>query len=65
MRGPLRLFTYYLEKGKKINWECNSSLLTRLGKKKNVRKNPEKKKKKLSFIRTMHPPTKVFWQWEY
>jgi hypothetical protein len=27
-----------------------------------VRKDPVCKRKKLSFIRTMHPPTRVFWQ---
>jgi hypothetical protein len=30
-----------------------------------MRKNPVCKRKKSSFIRTMHPPTKVFWQWHY
>jgi histone-lysine N-methyltransferase SETMAR len=29
-----------------------------------VRKDPVCKRKKSSFIRTIHPPTKVFWQWE-
>jgi hypothetical protein len=58
------LFIGCLEKGKTITWECYSSLLTRLGEKKNVRKNPVYKRKKLIFIRTMHPPTKVFRQWE-
>jgi hypothetical protein len=32
--------------------------------KKFVRKDPVCKRKISSFIRTMHPPTKVFWQWE-
>jgi hypothetical protein len=30
----------------------------------NREKRPNLQKKKLSFIRTMHTPTKVFWQWE-
>jgi hypothetical protein len=32
--------------------------------KKFMRKDPVCKRKKLSFIRTKHPPTKVFWQCE-
>jgi len=57
------LFIDYLEKGKTITGEYYSNLLTRLDKK-FFRKDPVCKQKKLSFIRTMHPPTKVFWQWE-
>jgi hypothetical protein len=52
----------YLEKGKTITGEYYSNLLTRLDK-----KNREKRlglQKKSSFIRIMHTPTKVFWQWE-
>jgi len=55
------LFTDYLEKGKKITGEYYCNLLTRSDKKL-VRKDPVSKRKKSSFIRTMHPPTKVFWQ---
>jgi len=57
-------FIDYLEKGKTITREYYySNLLTRLDKK--IReKDPVCKKKKSSFIRTMQPPTKVFWQWE-
>jgi hypothetical protein len=54
------LFIDYLKKGKTITGEYYSYLLTRLDKK-IVRKNPVCKRKKSSFIRTMHPPTKVFW----
>jgi len=53
----------YLEKGKTITGEYYSSLLTRLDEK-SREKRPGLQKKKSSFIRTMHPPTKVFWQWE-
>ena len=57
------LFIDYLEKGKKKTEEYYSSLLTRLEEK--IReKRLGLQKKKSSFIRTMHPPTKVFWQWE-
>jgi len=57
------LFIGYLEKGKAITGEYPSSLLTRLVE--TIReKRPGLQKKKSSFIRTMHPPTKVFWQWE-
>jgi histone-lysine N-methyltransferase SETMAR len=56
------LFTDYLEKGT-IAGEYYSSLPTRLDEK-FVRKYPVCKKKKSSLIGTMHPPTKVFWQWE-
>jgi hypothetical protein len=57
------LFIDYLEKSKTIIGEYYCNFLTRLDKKL-VRKNPVCKRKKPSFIRTMHPPTKVFWQWE-
>jgi len=57
------LFIDYLEKGKTIIGEYYSNLLTRLDNK--IRKKrPGLQKKKSSFLRTMHPPTKVFWQWE-
>jgi len=60
------LFIDYLEKGKTITGEYYSNLLTRLDEK--IReKRPglqNKQKKKSSFIRTMHPPIKVFWQWK-
>jgi hypothetical protein len=55
------LFIDYLEKGKTITGEYYSNLLTGLDKKKLVRKDPVCKRK-ISFIRIMHPPTKVFWQ---
>jgi len=59
------LFIYYLEKGKTITEEYYSNLLTRLDEKICEKKSGlQKKKKKSPFIRTMHPPTKVFWQWE-
>jgi len=51
-------FIDYLENGKTITGEYYSNLLTRLDEK--IRE----KRKKSSFIRTMHAPTKVFWQWE-
>jgi len=54
-------FIDYLEEGKTITGEYYSNLLIRLDEK-FVRKDPVCKRKKLSFIRTMHPPTKVFWQ---
>jgi hypothetical protein len=57
------LFIDYLEKGKTITGEYYSNVLTRLDKN-FVRKDPVCNRKKSSFIRTMHPPTKVFWQWE-
>ena len=57
------LFIDYLEKGKTITGEYYSNLLTTLDKK-NHEKRPGLQKKKSSFIRTIHPPTKVFWQWE-
>jgi len=54
------LFIDYLEKGKKITEEYYSNLLTTLDKK-FVRKVQVCKRKTSSLIRTMHPPTKVFW----
>ena len=57
------LFIDYLEKGKKLTGEYYSNLLTRLNEKMHE-KRPGLQKKKSSFLRTMHPPTKVFWQWE-
>jgi len=57
------LFVDYLEKGKTITREYYSNLLTRLDEKIHE-KRPGLQKKKSSFIRAMHPPTKVFWQWE-
>jgi hypothetical protein len=53
----------YLEKGKTITGEYYSNLFTRLDKK-ICEKRPGLQKKKSSFIRTVHPLTKVFWQWE-
>jgi hypothetical protein len=55
------LFIEYLEKkGKIITGEYYSNLLTRLDEKiRNKRSGLQKKKS--SFIRTMHQPTKVFW----
>jgi hypothetical protein len=58
-------FIYYVEKGKTITGEYYFNLLTRLEKIREKRPGlQKKKKKKSSFIRTMHPPTKVFWQWD-
>jgi hypothetical protein len=57
------LFIDYFEKGKTITGEYYSNFLTRLDEK-FVRKDTVCKRKILSFIRTMHPSTKVFWQWE-
>jgi len=54
------LFIDYLEEGKTITGEYYSNLLTRLDEKKVVRKDPVCKRKKFSFIRTLHQPTKVF-----
>jgi hypothetical protein len=51
------LFIDYLEKGKTITGEYYSNLLTRI---EVCKKRPGLQKKKTSFIRTMHPPTKVF-----
>jgi len=57
------LFIGYLEKGKTITGEYYPNLLTRLDKK--IREKRSGLQKKISsFIRTMHLPTKVFWQWE-
>jgi hypothetical protein len=57
------LFIDYLEKGKTVTGEYYSNLLTRLDER--IReKRPDLQEKKSSFIRTMHPPTKVFWQWK-
>jgi hypothetical protein len=60
--GMLKAFFIdFLAKGKTITGECYSSLLTGLDKK--IReKRPSLQKKKLPFIRTLHPPTKVSWQ---
>jgi len=57
------LFIDYLEKGKTITGEYYSTLLTRLDET-FVRKDPVCKRKKSSFIWTIHTPTKAFWQWE-
>jgi hypothetical protein len=58
------LFIDYLDRGKTITGEYYSNLLTRVNEKKLREKNRFAKKQKSSFIRTMHPPTKVFWQLE-
>jgi len=58
------LFIDYLEKGKSITGEYYYNLLTRLDKKIREKRPGLQKKKKSSFIRTMHLPTKVFWQWK-
>jgi hypothetical protein len=53
-------FIDYLEKSKTVTGEYYFILLNRLEEK--IReKRPDLEKKKKSFIRTMHPPTKVFW----
>jgi histone-lysine N-methyltransferase SETMAR len=57
------LFIDYLEKGKTITGEYYSNLLARLDEK-FCEKRPGLQKKKSSFIRTMHPPMKLFWQWK-
>jgi hypothetical protein len=57
------LFIGYVEKGKTITGEYYSNFLTRLNEKV-CEKSPGLQKKKLSFIWTIQPPTKVFWQWE-
>jgi hypothetical protein len=63
VRYLCKFFIDYLEKGKTITEEYYSNLLTRVNEK--IReKRPDMQKKKSSFIRTIHPPTKVFWQWE-
>jgi hypothetical protein len=54
------LFTDYLENGKTITGEYYSSLLTRLDEKIREKIPGLQKKKKSSFIRTMHPLTKCF-----
>jgi hypothetical protein len=54
-------FIDYLEKGKTTG-EYYSSLLTRLDGK--IREKGCGLRKTSSFIRTVYPPTKVFWQWE-
>jgi histone-lysine N-methyltransferase SETMAR len=56
------LFIDYLENGKTITGEYYSNLLNRLDEK--IREKRPSLQKKKSFIRTMHLPTKVFWQWE-
>jgi len=57
------LFVDYLEKGKTITGKYYSVVFTRLDEK--IReKRPGLQKKKSPFIRTMHTPTKVFWQCE-
>jgi hypothetical protein len=48
----------YLDKGKTITGKYYSNLLTRLGEK--CGEKPGLQKKKSFFIRTMHPPIKVF-----
>ena len=57
------LFIDYLEKCKTITGEYYSNLLTRLEEKIHE-KRPGLQRNKSSFIRTMHLPTKVCWQWE-
>jgi len=57
------LFIDYLEKDKTITGEYYSNFLIRLDEK--IReKRPGLQKKKIIFHQAMHPPTKVFWQWE-
>jgi hypothetical protein len=58
------LFIDSLENVKTITGEYYSNLLTRPDKKFVRKVSVCKRKKKSSFIRTTHPPTKVFWQWE-
>ena len=58
------LFTDYLENGKTITGEYYSNLLTRLDEKIREKRPGLQKKKKSSFIRTMHLTANVFWQWE-
>ena len=62
--GMLKAFCLLIiEMGKTITREYYSNILTRLDEK--VReKRPGLQKKKSPFIRTMHTPTKVFWQCE-
>jgi hypothetical protein len=57
------LFIDYLEKGKTITGEYYSNFLIFLDEKVHD-KRPSLQKKKPSFFRTMHVPTKVFWQWK-
>jgi hypothetical protein len=57
------LFIDYLERDKSITGEYYSNLLTRLNEKIHEKRHGLQKKKS-SFIRTVHPPTKMFWQWE-
>jgi hypothetical protein len=57
-------FIDYLEKGKTITGEYYSNVLTRPDEKIRDKSLGLQKKKKLFFIRKMHPPTKVFWQWK-
>jgi hypothetical protein len=58
------LFIDYLEKGKTITGEYYSNLLTRLYEKIHEKRPSLQKKKISSFIKTVHLPIKVFWQWE-
>jgi hypothetical protein len=58
------LFIDYLEKGKTITGKYYNNLLTRPDEQIREKKTWFAKEKKSSFIRTMHPHTKVFWQWE-
>ena len=53
----------YLEKGKTITGEYYSNLLTPLDEQIHE-KRPGLRKKKSSFITTVHQLAKVFWQWE-
>ena len=55
------LFIECLENGKTITREYYSNLLTRVDET-ICEKRPSLQKKKLSFVRTGHSPTKVFWQ---
>jgi hypothetical protein len=52
------LFIDYLEKGKTITGEYNSTLLTKQKKKKFMRKKPGKKKKKIIFHQDNAPAHK-------
>jgi hypothetical protein len=58
------LFIDYIVKGKTITGEYYSNLSTRLDGKIREKRPVCKREKKSSFIRTVHPPNKVFWQWE-
>jgi hypothetical protein len=49
----------YLEKGKTILFQSFNQTRQKIRE-----KRPGLQKKNSSFIRTMNPPTKVFWQWE-